>query len=169
MIKVKLIIPIFLFAFACNNDEDFEKADKMLLLSGGDVTGKKWQMVSFVSTSNYYTLDVNKFQETDIWLNYPASIKDNITTIFPNGESEINEGEIPYNAESPQVYNDLQHWHLNENQDSVTITDYVGLPSIHDTWALFVSEDKIVLTREELDLYFEGSSLTQEVTFETIR
>jgi hypothetical protein len=43
--------------------------------------------------------------------------------------------------------------------------DYVGLPSIHSTWGLAVTDDKIILTRQENDIGFKGSKLTQTVTF----
>jgi hypothetical protein len=123
-------------------------------------------MTSFKTVSNYCTLDINEFQTTELWDGYPKSIKDNVTIIYPDGKTVIDEGLIKYSDESPHVYINMQFWKLNVKQDSVAIVDYVGLPSINDTWGLEVGKNMIVLTRKELNLVFKGSSLIQSVTFD---
>tara|TARA_R110001592_G_scaffold100568_2_gene285294 strand:- start:15893 stop:16120 length:228 start_codon:yes stop_codon:yes gene_type:complete len=70
-----------------------------------------------------------------------------------------------YNDDSPQIYVDKQFWTINNLKDSVVIVDYVGLPSLHETWGITVSEHKITLTRWDKDVGFKGSLLTQTVTF----
>lgn len=150
---------------SCSDEEVRPTVDKLILLSGENPEGKQWKMTSFKTISNYCTADVAKFQTTEDWDNYPEAIKDNVTRIYPNGKVEIDEGDVGYGSGSPQVYVDQQFWTMNHAQDSVAIVDYVNLPSINSTWGLQVTMDKIVLTRKELNIVYEGSSLTQIVTF----
>lgn len=168
MKKLLLAFLMLTFLFGCEKEEIEPKVDKIQLLSGGTYSGKKWEMISFATISNYFTWDINKFDTIDSWPNYPESIKDNVTIIYPDGKAELVEGAIHYNEDTPQIFNDLQTWMLNSNQDSVVIYDAVGLPSIHATWGIVVTEDKIELTRQELDYVFKGSSLTQIVEFKGI-
>lgn len=153
---------------SCDTQEVKPQIDKLALLSGDNPNGNQWRMMSFKTVSNYCTFDVNKFQTTESWDNYPESIKDNVTIVYPNGQIVIDEGVIRYSDDSPQIYIDKQFWTLNSQQDSVVIDDYVGLPSINGTWGLEVSKNKIVLTRKESNIYFKGSALTQSVTFNLV-
>jgi hypothetical protein len=150
---------------SCDNEDIQPRPDLITLLSGNQPTGKHWRMMSFKTTSNYFTFDINKFQTTESWYDYPESIKDNSTILFSDGEVQIDEGKIRYNDESPQIYIDKQFWTVNKKQDSVAIVDYVNLPSINSKWGITVSEHKIILTREDKDVGFKGSLLTQTVTF----
>jgi hypothetical protein len=165
MKKILLASLMLTSLFGCEKEEIEPRVDKMQLLSGGTSSGKKWEMVSFVTISNYFTWDINKFDSTDSWSDYPESIKDNVFTIYPDGKAEVDEGAIHYNEDTPQIFKDLQTWTLISNQDSVVIYDAVGLPSIHSTWGIVFTEDKIELTHQELDYGFKGSSLTQKVEF----
>jgi hypothetical protein len=168
MKKLTYTIALLAILSSCDTQEIKPQIDKLALLSGDNPNGNQWRMTSFKTVSNYCTFDVNKFQTTESWDSYPGSIKDNVTIIYPNGQIVIDEGVIRYSDDSPQIYIDRQFWTLNTKQDSVVIDDYVGLPSINDTWGLEVSKNKIVLTRKESNIYFKGSSLTQSVTFDLV-
>ncbi|MEO5600846.1 MAG: hypothetical protein ABIR06_07960 [Cyclobacteriaceae bacterium] len=161
-------LPLLAIISSCDTQEIKPQIDKLVLLSGDNPNGKQWSMTSFKTVSNYCTSDINKFQTTESWDSYPESIKDNITIIYPGGHIKVDEGVIKYSDDSPQIYIDRQFWTLNTKQDSVAIDDYIGLPSINDTWGLEVSKNKIVLTRKELNIVFKGSSLSQSVTFDLI-
>ena len=155
--------------FSCANEDIEPKIDKLQLMSGGIQTGKHWRLTSFITTSNYCTGDISKFQTTDHCQDYyPESIKDNTTIIFPDGEIQIDEGIIKYNEESPQVYIGRQFWTINDKQDSVSILDHVGLPSLNSTWGLGVSKHRITLTHQDKDIGFRGSLLTMTVTFHAL-
>ncbi len=162
------ILVFFLFISCLDSTSEEPISDKLAILSGGNPEGKGWNMVSFVTKSNYFTFDVKQFLTYDSWDTYPESIKDNTFIIFPSGEISIDEGNLLFSNSAPQVYEGLHFWELNAAQDSVNITDYVGLPSIHDKWGLHVTTEEIILTRQQLDIGFEGSSLTQQVTFKTM-
>lgn len=154
---------------SCDRQEINPQPNKLALLSGENINGKQWRMTSFKTVSNYCTFDIKKFQITESWESYPESIKDNMTIIYPDGKVAIDEGKIRYSDDSPQIYIDKQFWTLNMKQDNVAIVDYVGLPSINNTWGLGVTNDKIVLTRQELNTMFKGSSITQSVTFNLVK
>ena len=168
MKNLTYILVFSIILSSCDTQEIEPKIDKFALLSGDNPDGNKWRMISFKTVSNYCTSDINKFQTTESWDVYPMSIKDNVTTIYPDGQIIVDEGLIRYSDDSPQVYIDKQFWKLNTRQDSVAIVDYVGLPSISDTWGLEVSKNMIVLTRKEVNLVFKGSSLRQSVTFNLV-
>ena len=168
MKKLLYSLALLIIHSSCDPQEIKPQIDKLVLLSGDNPNGKQWRMSSFKTVSNYCTVDMNKFQTTESWDSYPESIKDNFTIIYPGGHVEIDEGIIKYNDDSPQIYVDRQFWTLNTKQDSVTIDDYVGLPSINDTWGLKVCKNEIVLTRKELNIVFKGSSLSQRVTFDLV-
>lgn len=159
------LLGLIIILVSCDTELVVPAKDKMDLLSGGSPQGKQWVLTSFKTISNYCTSRVDKFETTESWDSYPEYIKDNITTIYPNGTAEINEGRLKYSDDSPQIYSDQQFWTLNQKQDSVSIVDYVGRPSIRATWKIEIDQNKIVLTYKEVDIVFQRSSLTHIVTF----
>lgn len=165
MKKILFASLVLVSLFGCDKDDNEPKVDKMQLLSGGTSIGKKWKMVSFSTISNYFSMETTKFDTVYSWSDYPEEIKDNVTTIYPDGKADVDDGELYSYEDSPQIFKDLQTWTLISNQDSVIVYDAVGLPSIHATWGIVVTGDKIELTRQELDHRFKGSSMTQKVEF----
>jgi hypothetical protein len=151
--------------FSCDSQEIMPQPDMWAVLSGDDSNGKRWRMTSFKSVSNYCTSDVKKFESTELWDSYPESIKDNVTIIYPDGKIEVDEGSVKFSDDSPQLYLERQFWTINSKQDSVTILDYVGLPSINSRWGLRINRNTIELSYKELNALFRGSELSYTVTF----
>jgi len=122
-------------------------------------------MIGFSTISNYFSIVRNKFDTIYFLADYPKEINDNITTIYPDGKAEIDDGDSQCLEGTFQIFRDLPMWDLISNKDSVVIYDVVGLPSIHSTWDIVVTEGKIELTRQGLEHRFKESSKIQEVEF----
>lgn len=167
MKKLIPLIWILLFFNSCTADENEPRIDKIKQLSGNNPAGKAWQIISYITTTNYQSDDINTFQTYDSWLSSPAFIRDNLTIIFPNGNVHIDTGELK-SSEEPQVYKGLQFWKLNTLQDSVSIVDYIGTPSLEGTWGIDVTEENITLLLENRDRRFKGSLLNIEVIFDAV-
>ncbi|MGC3944418.1 MAG: hypothetical protein QM762_07860 [Chryseolinea sp.] len=163
-----LVLSLMLILISCYDEDVNPRADKVKLLSGNNANGKQWQMTSFQTISNYCSTDRKQLQTIEACDGFPESIKDNVTTFYPDGSVVVSEGKIKYHEDSPQTYVDKQFWTLNQKQDSVAITDYIGLPSLNTTWHIDVSKNAITLTRFELNSAFEGSSFKMSVVFKSL-